>query len=701
VLRFPQALAYDASGVQDPVLPGPYVYVADQYSFTVQKFTADGRFVRRFGGYGSEPGHFGATSQDPSRNPQVVGGISGLAVDAQGRVYVLDSFNSRVERFSPTGEFQSQFGEFGTAPGQLDLGIGGGIALLGDELYVADNDNNRVQRFHLGADGRPDRPPVVFGSPAQFTFIEGLAVDPGRDHDVFVADDRGNRMERFSRDGVFRSIFGADQLDNPYDAAVDLAGHLFVADNQHMRIARFDDGVFTLAFGGAGPNPGQLNNVRGVTVAPDAGAAHGVFATNTSMNQVSEFGVDGAFVRAWGSDGRGPGAYMNPRDVAVEANGDIVVADTRADRVQVLRADGRNETWARISPNLGTPASGSGPREFLQPSGVAIDPRNGDVWVAESGRNRVQQIPQDGDKTRVTIHGGTAGDVPGRFSEPLGIDVAADGTVWVADTRNDRLQRLDRTTNTWSAVGGFVRPTAVAVLGDGRIAVTERGDAAGHGRLILLASDGTRAGQVDGLDQPEGVSSDGAGGVLVAETARDRILHYDAALRPLGTVGSGWTRPAGMALDSSGRLLVADTYANRVLRLSPADAEPAAVGGTVPATLALTVGGGQFGAFVPGVARTYTATVAADVLSTAGDAALTVTDPSADRPGRLVNGAYALAEPLLVAGARLPATVKSWAAPVAHDPVPIALSQAIGANEPLRSGAYAKTLTFTLSTTAP
>src|SRR4051812_44893142 len=54
VLRFPQTLSYDPYG--------PYVYVADQHSFWVQKFTADGRFVSRFGGYGPEPGHFGATS---------------------------------------------------------------------------------------------------------------------------------------------------------------------------------------------------------------------------------------------------------------------------------------------------------------------------------------------------------------------------------------------------------------------------------------------------------------------------------------------------------------------------------------------------------------------------------------------------------------------------------------------------------------
>ena len=63
------------------------------------------------------------------------------------------------------------------------------------------------------------------------------------------------------------------------------------------------------------------------------------------------------------------------------------------------------------------------------------------------------------------------------------------------------------------------------------------------------------------------------------------------------------------------------------------------VGGTVPATLSLTLGpAATFGAFIPGVAKTYTATMTANVISTAGDGALTVADPSSNAPGRLVNG---------------------------------------------------------------
>ncbi len=118
----------------------------------------------------------------------------------------------------------------------------------------------------------------------------------------------------------------------------------------------------------------------------------------------------------------------------------------------------------------------------------------------------------------------------------------------------------------------------------------------------------------------------------------------------------------------------------------------ATVGGTVPATLSLTLGpAASFGPFTPGVDKTYTAQTSANVISTAGDAALSVSDP-----GHLSNGAFSLADPLQVTFSKA-----SWTAPVSNDPVLVGFSQHIGANEGLRTGTYSRTLTFTLSTTTP
>jgi amidase len=127
-------------------------------------------------------------------------------------------------------------------------------------------------------------------------------------------------------------------------------------------------------------------------------------------------------------------------------------------------------------------------------------------------------------------------------------------------------------------------------------------------------------------------------------------------------------------------------------RLQFAKDTPGTIGGSVPATLALGLGApATFGAFTPGVEKEYAAATTANVISTAGDATLTVSDP-----GFLVNGAFSLAEPLQVAFSK-----STWTGPTSNENVDIAFKQKIKATDPLRTGSYSKTLTFTLSTTNP
>jgi amidase len=127
-------------------------------------------------------------------------------------------------------------------------------------------------------------------------------------------------------------------------------------------------------------------------------------------------------------------------------------------------------------------------------------------------------------------------------------------------------------------------------------------------------------------------------------------------------------------------------------RLTVAKDTPGTVGGTVPATLNLTLGApATFGAFTPGVDQEYTATTSAGVISTAGDATLSVSEP-----GHLANGAFSLPEPL-----RVEMSPASWTGPVSNASVAITFKQLIKRTDPLRTGSYSKTLTFTLSTTTP
>jgi hypothetical protein len=139
------------------------------------------------------------------------------------------------------------------------------------------------------------------------------------------------------------------------------------------------------------------------------------------------------------------------------------------------------------------------------------------------------------------------------------------------------------------------------------------------------------------------------------------------------------------------------------------------VTGNVNATLALSVtSSATLGAFNAGITHDYDSTVAATVNSSAGDATLSISDPSATSPGHLVNGTFSLAQSLQARATNAahpstafapvsnsPLALLSYAGPVSNDQVTIGIRQSINATDPLRTGTYSKTLTFTLSTTTP
>jgi carboxypeptidase T len=196
--------------------------------------------------------------------------------------------------------------------------------------------------------------------------------------------------------------------------------------------------------------------------------------------------------------------------------------------------------------------------------------------------------------------------------------------------------------------------------------------------------------------------------------------HVNPSLRPSQysdqPVDESWqlscTAADGTVLETTTVKLARGQMANRSL------CTQGNVGGTVPATLALTLGAAAtFGGFTPGVGREYDAGTTATVISSAGDAALSVADPDAAAPGHLRNGAFTLPQPVrasatspgtgsppafaAVGGSASPTSLLTYSGPVSNDPVAVAFKQAIGAGDALRTGTYSKTLTFTLSTTNP
>jgi hypothetical protein len=198
-------------------------------------------------------------------------------------------------------------------------------------------------------------------------------------------------------------------------------------------------------------------------------------------------------------------------------------------------------------------------------------------------------------------------------------------------------------------------------------------------------------------------ASDGQGGSGVAKT------EYAIDGGAWQTYSAPFVAPVGehtiryRSTDNAGQV---EAIKEIVVKVRSTSTEvPVVIGGEVPGVLALDVTTpGSLGSFTPGLAKDYSVETSAKVTSSAGDARLTVHDPSATATGKLVNGQYALASALQINGSPLagtPSTLKTWTGPITGASVALAFKQAISADEPLRRGTYSKTLTFTLSTTTP
>jgi DNA-binding beta-propeller fold protein YncE len=587
VLRFPQALALSPDGRR--------VYVGDAQSSRVQVFARDGVWLGQFGRFGAGPGELRR--------------VGGLATDPAGRVHVLDSDGDRVQVFTPEGAHVGAWGATGTAPGRFELGSNGGLAILGDEAYVADQNNHRVQRLALdpatgladtdegdvrtwGAFGACDDaapcPPLALNRP------QGIAVraTPGGAREVFVADEHHHRVVKFDGDGAPLGTAGAPgELGYPYDVAVDARGRLYVADNcdpgfagctwtdqggrldlTHQRVMAYDAGTlaFLQTWGVFGNEPGQFEYPRGLAgVAADPRG--GVLVADAANNRVQAFAANGTFEGRFGISGRGPGVFIRPRAVAAAPAGELVVADTYNHRVQLLDRDGRYlGEWGRLG-RTGYPYSGTAPGQFSGPAGVAVAD-DGTLYVADTGNGRVQARDPATGAWRVLAGGG--------LRRPRGIALDGEGRLVVADPVAGAVLVHDPATGGWSGVAGpFSRPQAVAVDAAGALLVADAGSDAVLRRPAGGAEWTTLGAGV--LRNPGGVAVDPEGQVVVADTGGDRIVRLTAdgevrAWGARGTAAGELVAPAGLTVDRDGRVLVADERNHRVQAFAPGSTGTAA-----------------------------------------------------------------------------------------------------------------------------
>jgi predicted membrane-bound mannosyltransferase/DNA-binding beta-propeller fold protein YncE len=212
--------------------PDSSVYVADTWNHRIQKFTSDGTFVSMWGFFGT------------AETPFALWGPRDIAIDSQGRVYVTDTGNKRIVIFDANGGYVDQFGSTGFEAGQFNEPVGLGIDTQGN-IYVADTWNQRIQVFSQNSTGEyePLRMWDVVAWYGQSLDNKPYIAIDNNDH-IFASDPEGYRILEFTSGGEFIRYWGdygveTSNLNIPNGLAVDSNGRLWVADSGNHRILRF------------------------------------------------------------------------------------------------------------------------------------------------------------------------------------------------------------------------------------------------------------------------------------------------------------------------------------------------------------------------------------------------------------------------------------------------------------------------------
>jgi uncharacterized protein (TIGR03437 family) len=636
----PQRMAADANG---------NIYVSDSYYHQVFRIGPDGT-VQVVAGTGAAG--FGGDG-----GPAVLAALnypSGLAADSAGNLYIADSLNARVRRVSPQGVIttiagvgvEGSSGDGGPAA-QAQLGSPDGLCLdSAGNLYIADPDQNRVRRvtpdgviFTFAGDGVSG-----FSGDGASAIVAHLnspvALTADRAGNIYIADQANGRIRRVSPTGIITTVAGSGQYGfsgdggsalkasfaDPFGLALDSAGNLYIADFTNHALRRVDlaGRVTTIAGQGASFNfsdgsPAGAAAMFGVADVLADGSS-GLLTLEFTGRRISRIQADGGIARfagvplaaPWGDGGPAASAVLlDPRGSAFDAAGNLFVADPGDHRLRKIY----NGVISSVA-GTGVPSA-----DLSDPSSVAVD-TSGNLFFSDDAR--VGLLSAGGSLSTVAGRdaAGFAGDggpaSKALMSTPQGLASDSTGNLYIADTDNFRVRRMDAADNIDTIAGTGVQgstgdggraleakltaPVAVAVDAAGSVYIADIGanrvrKISPSGVITTVAGDGQAADKGDGglgtaasLAHPASVAVDGAGNLYIATTARIRRIDRKGVIDTVaGTGATGFggdgdlaalaqlSQPTGLAIDASGAVFFSDEANARIRRLGPAQVTPAGV----------------------------------------------------------------------------------------------------------------------------
>lgn len=266
--------------------------------------------------------------------------------------------------------------------------------------------------------------------------------------------------------------------------------------------------------GSQGSAKGEFNEPRGLAV----DATGNLFVADSKNHRIQKLDPQGKPLLAWGAQGAEPGQFNDPCGIAVSKDGFVYVADTWNHRIQKFDLNGNFLLEWRDATG------------FWGPRGIAVSPDGQSIYLTDTGNKRVLRFDPQGNLLKTW---GGEGTKPGEFIEPVGIAVDGEGRVVVVDTGNRRLQVFDADGNYQSEirVSGweeFYSEPYVAVMNDGSYVVT---DSYNHrcARYVdgqLQMSWGKTGKDGGELNRPIGIAADNQGGVYVADTLNHRVKKF-------------------------------------------------------------------------------------------------------------------------------------------------------------------------------